>query len=169
MRRPIPSAELHGGAPDFVAWIGKEEPKRGPKKRTPRSAAPHLQRAIAEVTEMQESGEWEELETRHLVALYAQLHERVYGAAPVELVADWAPALSAARKLQRDEFGDEPSRMLEWMRWVWKREREGEKWAASEKRERRRISWRLMFMNRQLVTDYRVAAARQQKRASHGA
>ena len=112
----------------------------------------------------------------HFVALYAWLHAEVYGAPPAELRSQaWWGAVSAATKLLRDEFSDEahpegsPLRMLDFIRWVWRRERGREQRAAAregEGHEARRIGWALQFVLRHLVTDYRVDMAREGRRVN---
>lgn len=105
----------------------------------------------------------------HFVALYAWLHAEVYGAPPAELRSDaWWGAVSAAAKLLRDEFSGEPLRLLDYIRWTWRRERGREQKAAArdDGGESRRIGWKLQFVYKHLLTDYRVDAARAGKKVN---
>ena len=141
--------------------VGDAPPKRK------RSANGVYDRSVTEVagwlagSEGQET--WGRAEARHFVALYAVLHERVYGAAPAELRSEaWWGAVSAAGKMLREEFGGEPARMLDFVRWTWRREQGREKKRGDEQ-EVRRVGWKLQFLTRHLLTDYRVANAQARK------
>ena len=108
---------------------------------------------------------WRDAQPQHLVALYGWLHGEVYGAEPLELKGEaWWGAGSAAGKLVREEFGGSVAAALDYVRWVWRRERAREKKAAEQ--DARRIGWRLMFCMRHLLTDYRVANARSGRRVN---
>lgn len=115
---------------------------------------------------MRKEERWDVAEPRHLVALYAWCHEQVYGVAPAELVGyAWAGAVSAALALVRNEFrGDVPS-AVDFLRWVWARERERESWRRRNRPDGggSRIGWRLQF-GRAMLTDYRIYLARKHKK-----
>ena len=95
----------------------------------------------------------------HFVALYAKLHEHVYGVAPTELEdVAWFAACKEADRIF-NEFQNSKLLMFDFMRWVWRRERAAEKRRKADGVETsRRIGWRLQF-SRTLVTDFRVAHA----------
>lgn len=150
---------------EFAASAPK--PRKG-KKRI--DATSILERACEQLDEMKQAyrknpNAFDDIEPRHLVALYFQLHEHVYGVAPAELRdgQQYLGAVSAAKKLLKQEFDEDPLSMVEFLRWCWQRERRAEKWRRKNDRETRRIGWRLQFVARNLVTDYRVALARKQK------
>lgn len=109
----------------------------------------------------------ERFEERHLVALYARLHEQVYGSRPGELEEgkSFLAACSSASRLVRESFGGELRGAIEYLRWTWRRERfvEGKRRANGE--TGRRIGWRLQFASQSLLTDYRVDLAR---KSEHG-
>lgn len=111
---------------------------------------------------------WDKAEPRHLVALYAYLHGQVYGVEPEELTKDplaWLGCLSAATKLLREEFGDDPVAAVEWVRWVWVREKRGcNRRAKVGETSDFRIGWRYMFCRRGLLVDYRRALAAAKER-----
>lgn len=114
------------------------------------------------------AAKWSGAEARHLVALYAYLHEQVYGVAADELVKaplEWLGAVSAATKLLREEFGDQAPAAVEWVRWVWKREKAGcDRRAKVGETSDFRIGWRYMFCRRGLLVDYRRAVASAKER-----
>ena len=106
---------------------------------------------------------WGRAEPRHLAALYAYLHGQVYGVEPEELTRvplEWLGCVSAATKLLREEFGGDPAAAVEWIRWVWQRERRGcERRAKVGETSDFRSGWRYMFCRRGLLVDYRRALA----------
>jgi hypothetical protein len=141
-----------------------------PAKKRRKKGAPtrsYVRRLIVEAAERRRSDDWDGAKPRHLVALYLILHSWCYGVEAEEVVGvAWNAAVSAAGKLLRDEFDDKIEEAVEFIRWVWKRERGREKW----RRENGgggggRVGWRLMFAQRSFVTDYRVALHREQKGA----
>lgn len=141
---------------------GGSQPVRPP----PRPYQPP-QRALADLEALNAAG-WVGAEPKHLVALYAWLHERVYAVPPEDLTRDplaWLGAVSAATKLLREEFGGEPVRAVAWVRWVWVREKRTEdRKRAGGDESTFRIGWRYMFCKRSLVVDYRRALAQAKER-----
>jgi hypothetical protein len=108
-----------------------------------------------------QSGDWAGATGLHLVGLYAHLHAGVYGVHATELDAQgWAFAAAAAKRMTDRQFGGEIERAVEFLRWVWRREEDREKWRRSNGREGGRIGWRLQFCASGLVDDYRVDQAR---------
>lgn len=107
------------------------------------------------------SGEWGDACSRTMVALFAILHERVYGVACADLSPSTrlVASFSAGRMLDR-EFSGDVAAMAMFLRWTWMREKEREVWRRSNGREGGTVSWRLQF-NGRLLTDYRIALARQ--------
>lgn len=144
----------------FEAWV---RPKRctaagAPVKRKPAGGPALIAKTILEVTEIHTSREWHRAQPRHFVALYAWLHEQVYGVKPVELEKEWAGAVSAARALLKNEFAEDPTRMMTFMQWVWALERIAEK--KRDASNTFRIGWKWQFVSRALVSNYRVAMTR---------
>jgi hypothetical protein len=132
-----------------------EEPPK-PKKLTGTSDS-KFARFVDETRECIEHGDWSLAKPMHLVALYAELHERVYRVAPAELDPK-ARTLAAvrARKLLDAQFGGDCGKFAEYARWCFNREKGRVEWRAREGREQTRISWGLFF-NGALITDMRVA------------
>lgn len=96
------------------------------------------------------------------MGLYALCHEMVYGVLPSELeeVRLFRLASREAARLLRSSFGGDVDSAVEYLKWVWGREKGRVQWAASQSppKERGRLGWRLSF-SEAFVTDYRVAQA----------
>jgi hypothetical protein len=149
----------------FDDWVGVATEKR---KRVRTKPSQSLKRAVEAVESLyersREEGEeaWRDAKPQHLVGLYARLHLMVYDVLPFELEGDaFMGAVSAARKMLSVEFDGDVLRMLEFMRWVWDRERfrEGMRRRKAEDNGFR-LGWRLQFANRSLYTDWRTALVR---------
>jgi hypothetical protein len=97
----------------------------------------------------------------HFVAMYADLHEKVYGIAPVELDDGkvFHMAKQAADRLLEKHFGGDPGEMVTFVLWVWDREKGREDWRRGGIKSGGRIGWRLQFGGA-LVSDYRLDAVR---------
>lgn len=128
-----------------------------------RRSGPKPDKARAEVRVMLADGCFDEARPTHLVALYEWCHEQVYGVLPAELAQGetWKHATFAASKLVATEFRGDIKATVEFIRWTWRRER----WREGKRREGTsesvgRIGWRLQFVQRHLVTDYRIDLAR---------
>lgn len=145
---------------DGFAPPSKPRPKK--KAYTPMPKA-RRRAFIDEVQERMRTQEWDGMTTGRLVALYWLCHERVYGVVPSELdnAAVWSRAMLHAGKMVASEFDDDVGRAVVFMRWVWTRERDIEEWRRRNQRNGRRISWLDQFCYGRLVSDWRIAAARQ--------
>jgi hypothetical protein len=138
-------------------------PREYRKQKGPTAAK--VEKMIAEMNEMRTSNDWSEARPAHLVALYAWAHAQVYGVPASELVGlNWLAAASASAKLVRDEFGDDPSVAVEFMRWTWKREKSREQWRRDNGKDGGRLTWRAQFQQRYVLTDYRIDQARKARR-----
>lgn len=135
-------------------------PKLAARPRSFRSSKGAIERAREQMHAMAESADWEQAGGAHLVALYEWLHEQVYGVATAELDArTWALAAQAAARMADQQFEGDYGRAVVFMRWVWKREIEREKWRRENGKSGSRIGWKLAFHG-SLVTDYKVDRAR---------
>jgi len=105
---------------------------------------------------MRKEGDWSKAKPVHFVALYAWLHEQIYGTAPADLFMGNTTKLSifACAKLLKDEFAGDKDELVEFMKWCWVREQK------KKNRDDWRITWYRQFVARTLLTDYRVARAR---------
>lgn len=149
-------AEATTAAANLEAFAGV-----GKKRRKVISFDP--ERAREEVRAMLKSNDFGAARPMHLVALYEWCHEQVYGVRPAEFAkkATWTPALFAASRLVRDEFRDSPSAAVDFIRWTWAREKGREAARRAGRNENMgRIGWRLQFVTRHLVTDYRIEIVR---------
>ncbi len=148
-------AQAAQAAASLETWakVGKK-----PKKRP----LPKPERARGEFRAMLTAGDFSTATPTHLVALYEWCHEQIYGVLPAELNAKaWLMACGHARRLIDEEFKGDVAATIDFIRWTWKRE------AGREKARRAgtnpnigRIGWRLQFVTRFLVTDYRLDVAR---------
>lgn len=153
---PIPEQKTLGDWVDSIATNAKPKQKRA---RTARSSSGYTL-AIAEASERAKQGNWEGAEPRHMVGLYAALHQQVYGVAPDELKDVWRGAVTSAKSMLEKEFDNDPRKMIEFIRWTWARERRREEKRRADKQEGSRIGWVLQFKHRSMLTDYRVEVAR---------
>jgi hypothetical protein len=136
-----------------------------------------IRKAGEETAAMASTGAWDGARGVHLVALYAWLHQQVYGVEAGELSGvgqgsaavkaaqvEWAAASVSAQKFCAKEFGGEFAECVEFMRWAWRREEAVEKKRRSgESTSDFRMGWRYQFSAR-LATDHRIAAARKHSR-----
>lgn len=158
----MPRRLLYPGTDDATAaalqvteLVGKMRPRR--------RNGPSPEKARAEVGVMLADGDFDDARPTHLVALYEWCHEQVYGVKPMELDhgETWKHATFAAAKLVKEQFRGDMKATVEFVRWTWRRER----WREGKRREGDtisvgRIGWRLQFVQRHLVTDYRIDLAR---------
>lgn len=146
-----------------LAAFGDDRRKPGLKKRRPSMSAKRLAAVRSEVVEMLRTGDWESATSQHLVALYAELHARVYGVASSEVEGGGqaaGAAIVAAGRLVSTLFGGNATDAVLFMRWVWQREAQREEWRRQKGAEGGgRIGWKLQFA-RCLVDDYRLAERR---------
>lgn len=152
MRRLRTDKEQAAHALTEACGVGKPKRQRGisPAK------------AREQLNEMLVANDFASAKPTHLVALYEWCHERVYGVVPAELTPKvWRGAMFAAARMLKDEFSGDVQAMVAFVRWVWRREQ------VRERRRREgadassfRISWRLQFVTKHLITDYRIDLAR---------
>lgn len=137
----------------------KRDMRPVPKRATP------LEAAIADARSRADSGDWLSAPGMALVGLYSFCHEEVYGVTPIEL--DEKAALRVASRMAsamvKKYFGSDTDEAVEFIKWTWMREREREEWAAQNGKTRGRVGYRLQFSSA-LLTDYRVALSRKQRR-----
>ena len=157
----MPRRLLYPGAGDAAEALSELVGKMKPK----RARGPSLVKARVEVRAMLADGDFSNARPTHLVALYEWCHEQVYGVRPLEMEQgdNWKMAVFAAARLVKHEFRDDMAATVEFVRWTWRRER----WREGKRRETNqaigsvgRIGWRLQFVQRHLVTDYRIDLAR---------
>lgn len=147
----------------MMAFVGdrkrRKEEKAG-KKRSPPAGRQTVSKAKNEARVFLKVDDWSEAKAHHFVGLYAVLFENVYGVALDIKGNDWRGACSAARGMLNREFDNDRDRMLSFMRWVWSRENEREKWRRENGKPGNVIGWRLMFSSTKLLTEFKVHIAR---------
>lgn len=133
-------------------------------KRKRRVQPIDLDRARVEIADMRNRQSFDAARPLHMVALYEWCHEQVYGVRPAELStkATWRAAMFAAGRLMQDEFRGSPVALVDFIRWTWVREKQREKQRRHDPAcAMGRIGWRLQFVTKHLVTDYRISIARE--------
>ena len=148
--------EQRAAATRVAAWVGTKKEKKSKRPPTPST----INRWKHEAQERFTSGEWAGAKPVHIVAFYMALHLHVYQIEPEELKGStYLFAASAAERQLRTDFKNNVEDFIEFMRWVWIREEEREKWRRENGRDGGRIGWKLMF-SPTLLTDYRLYKAR---------
>ena len=152
----------------FLGRKRDEDGKLIPKKRTSRAktvAASTFARTEHETREMMAAAlrgdeeAWDECETRHLVALFAIMHEKTYGIAPTTSPSERYTMTLMMGGFVKRSFGGDMAKALEYFRWLWTREMRNEKWRRENDRETRRLAFQWTIGNR-MLDDYRVDQAR---------
>lgn len=114
---------------------------------------------LSEARTMMLAGDWSEAYPRHFAALYAILHEKVYGIPATDLTpSNRLKAAGAAMHLLA-QLGNDKNEMAVFVRWVWLREQSREKWRRENNRPGGRVSWTQQFSGSYLA-DYRVELLR---------
>lgn len=135
-----------------------------PRKKRARTGRADVRRTVEEVRRLVQGGEPKMMTPTQLVALYYLCHSEVYGAEPSELVGEtWRAACLAAGRLSKSEFNGNSADVVEFIRWVWRRE----KWREDRRQDgasRWRVTWRQQFVRRDLLADYRTDLARRARR-----
>lgn len=104
---------------------------------------------------------WKEFNAPLLVSLYAWLHTQVYDVDPSSALIGKSgiAARKQAKNILENEFGGDHREMLMFMRWVWFRERDREKWRIANRKTGSQISWMYQFSPR-LVVEYKITKRR---------
>lgn len=142
--------------------LSTREKNREHRKKRKTVAAATFERARFETEQMMKSGDWDKCAVRHLVALYDIMHEKCYGVEDASLgPAERYNATMMAANLTRHEFDGKFVEVIEFMRWVWKRELSKEKWLRENNKPlSRRVTYYDMFGKKLLLTDYKIYLAR---------
>lgn len=122
---------------------------------------------VQETLDIAKAKEWDRLRPAHFVEMYVLGHKVVYGVEPAELTGTGKGqtnarkgAASAAERMLRQEFGGRQVDMVRFLDWVWKREKDKEKWRRENQREGARLTWQFLLAGRAVLTDYRAAQLR---------
>lgn len=108
------------------------------------------------------SGEWEGCTGRSFVGLYAFCFRMIYGVVPIELYkSEGLIGIGGknASSILRNRFGGDTSKMVEFMKWTWAREKGRDEWARRNKIDRKQLGLRVQF-SESLVQDYQINMGR---------
>ncbi len=151
--------ETRKAADDLAEWA---KPKT--KKRTTGIGDSKFVKVLDEATEMLAKGDWAAAKSLHFVALYADLHFRVYGVEAGDMGSkERVYAAKMAKDMLAKDFGGSPDAMARFVAWTWSRERGIETWAREKGVGRGRVTWRDQF-GRKLLTMFRLDEARKARR-----
>lgn len=155
-RRPKLEVERERAAQQMNKLVDPKK-KKTSKKKNGLPTRENIQRWCDEVDAIRKSSDWDQAKPHHFVGLYVLLHSWCYGVEPAEVMgAVGMAARSSVDKILRDEFGDDPHQFVHYVKWAWKREKGREKWRRQHGKEGGRLTWRSLFQQRFVLTDYRV-------------
>jgi transglutaminase-like putative cysteine protease len=83
-----------------------------------------LEKAIGEVKVFFETGDWTKAKPVHVLATYCVFYERVYEDQPLEIIQEKARVRKFASNAFGMVFKGDWALYIEYVRWIWKRERE---------------------------------------------
>lgn len=152
----------HREAPNHAALLAAHHAQQAAgKKRAVRGVGDQqFVRALDDVKAMMKSKAWSEARGMHFVALYADLHFRVYGIEDVSLgPKERVYAAKMAADMLDKDFDGVPPAMMEYVAWTWTREKGREEWRRSNGGKGGLMTWRAQF-GRSVLTQYRVQMAR---------
>ena len=155
VRKPRPERASSGA--DSLAAFASSAPKKSPP-------ATGLARQLRETKVMMDTGNWKGAKASHLVAMYSILHELVYEVAPDIRGDELKQAKYAAGSFLKGKCDGEFIRAVDFMRWVWSREREREQWRRDNCFDGKVLGWRLILRHPSMFTEYRIG----QERRKHG-
>jgi hypothetical protein len=131
------------------AALAESLPKKA-KKQTSFSRA-RTEEITRQTEEMRASKDFSRAGPRHLVALWAWLHEQTYGVAPSLHGREWVTASFAAGTVLKKDFAGDVDALLEFVRWTWAEERRSVKWKRENGRPVTPLGWRWQFSSKAVV------------------
>ena len=147
--------------PALADFLGPKKDPAKKKRELKGIGDAAFSKLLEETAGMLERGEWSEAKGKHFVALFAELHFRVYGVACDELgPKERVFATKLANDMLANEFEGKPEEMARFVAWLWSREKGREEWRRENRRSGSRITWRTQFGVRAVLTDYRIDQAR---------
>lgn len=156
--RVMTDREREEAANKVAAFLSDRPVRRQRGGRACRSRAESdLAGAMADAKRRAESGDWEGATGRTLVGAFLLCHRMVYRFIPAEMenTPIFRSACKRAEHCYRRHFRDDPDACVEFIKWVWLRERSRQEWALRQNREVRRLHAGLVFSDG-YVDDYRV-------------
>lgn len=162
---PPKSSERPVGLMALSSRRSNPETRKRKKKNGPGRAA--INRLMAEVSEMSRTGNWDGATTpAHYLALWCLVHDHVYGSRPTELVNEqWLGALSALKKLLRDECGGRYDVLRVYIRYFWRREKDRQEWRHQNGKPPHAITWRDCFVDRRKWREFVMSHRRKRQGA----
>jgi hypothetical protein len=156
-------SETEAAAASLDLLVGVEKKRRVGSLR---EAA--VKRVVDEVRDLITQLPLQPFTARQITALYYLCHTEVYGAEPIEMTGEqWRLAMLAAGRLIRSDFKGDSIGVIEFIRWVWKREAYREQRRKPGDDHKWRITWRVQFLKRDLLSDYRTDQARKHRSGAH--
>lgn len=160
MRRRVSALFLRQPAAAQVATMcERKHPKR--KRRPPIRVT--LQRAMQEAQRRTGEGDWSDLRPQTFVQLWAWCHQQVYGVLPSISAAEWEIACKRVGQFVKLELDGRAEVMLDYMRWLWAREKDAEEWRRRNKRDGGVLGWQRVCSTK-LLTEYRISLSRRAAR-----
>lgn len=138
-------------------FVGSDKPRRARGFDKQRRTG-----IIDEVRGRMKLADWRGMSAGRLVGLYWICHEMVYGVPPGELnnTTNWRNAMLAAGKMVTVHFDGDVYRAVEFMQWVWTREKGREEYRRKTEAPGFRITWKYQFTRENLITDWRASLFR---------
>ena len=155
----VPDAEQSEVAEQLAKQCTDKARKKAARKKSQGVRKDSWDKAREEVAFRASEGDWEDAKPLAFVALYALLHERIYGVEASDLLPQSRLRISGmASRMLKNEFGGDGGAMATFIRWTWRREQ------AKRKNGKRhfRIGPALQF-NGGLLVEWRMASKEQGK------
>lgn len=156
MRRALSDAEAarHRAARQLSASV-----KRKTKKRTPSVPKATLEQWHKETEQMlgETDCQWEPC---HLVVLYLKSHKWCYGVDDSLTGTEVYRAVCSAATMVKREYRGDYRAAIDFIRWAWREEKRKEAWAIEQGISRNRLTWRHLFMFKDLHVSYRLEQER---------
>lgn len=138
----------------FLASGYRRRLKRKETKR--RISTTSMRAALVRVEEMIAADDYTGATPIHFVAMFAKGHSLVYGVPAAELGPEQRTiAIMKVARFLRGECGGDVTKAAAFVRWVWRREAEREKWRRENNKPGGTLGWGLAF-SAEFATQWRV-------------
>lgn len=139
----------------FLASAHRRIARRKEAKRRGISTA-SMRNALVTVEAMIAADDYTGATPIHFVAMYAKGHSLVYGVPAAELgPQERTIAVVKVARFLRSECGGDVTKAAAFLRWVWRRESEREKWRRENNKSGGTLGWGLVF-SAEFATQWRV-------------
>lgn len=143
-----------------VDEFARQAPPKVERRKPPKLSRSKFDAELGATRLLMQAEQWGSFKPKNLVFLYAHLHEHVYGVLPLELMENSKQAYVAAGQMLKTDFSGDVRRMIEFIRWTWRRELQ----QFPARKTDFRIGWRYQFRTHSLLTDYRIHLTRQKNK-----